>query len=231
MADVDATGQLVGTKGNVIPLFNAAMTEASQEEIKSDSNFIGSAVSAGTYGDQLPQGFAVAAAGITAENDVSYAFVRSAGAIKLALAVGGTGLAGAGLPSPVPYPKQLAAGDQVIVMAQASATREVSLSVATSNGEYHVFAVTPSGSGEHELISVTTGQGIGTTLQGRNLTFAFSMGGANNSYFTSPIYILNGSGVPTGSVTPTDAATGPGVFQRCNSRIELNSRAVFRTDG
>lgn len=229
MADVDGFGQLVMTNGSVVPLANTAQTEGTEEEIQTDANFVGSAQNAGTYATQTLGAATVAFAGISTENDTTYAFVRSAGKIKLACPVSGLN-GGAGLPGRLPYPKTLVSGDQVVVMANATSDREVGLSVACSNGEYHVFSVTPSGAGEHELTSVLTGLGIGETLQGRTVTHAFAMGGNNAANFSSPIYIVNGSGVPIGSVTPNDPAVDSGNFEPCRAPIALNSRAVFRTD-
>ena len=51
MADVDAYGQLVMTNGQVIPLFRADLAEAAEEEIFTDTNFVGSAQNAGTIHD------------------------------------------------------------------------------------------------------------------------------------------------------------------------------------
>ena len=229
MADVDAFGQLVMGNGAVIPLFRADLAEAAEEEIFTDSNFVGSAQTAGTYATQTLGNPVVASGGISAENDMSYCFVRSAGTIKLALPVSGLN-SGMGLPSRLPYPKRLASGDQIIAAATAVTDREVSLSVACSNGEYHCFHVTPASGGEHELVSVLTGLGIGQTLQNRRVTHAFSMGGNNAANFSSPIYFVNGSGVPIGSVTPNDPAVDTGTFHPCVVNIALNTRAVFRTD-
>lgn len=229
MADVDAFGQLVMANSQIIPLYRADLAEASEEEIQTDSNFVGSAQTAGTYAVQTLGNASVAAAGISAENDMTYCFVRSAGQIKLALPVSGLN-SGQGLPGSLPYPKRLVSGDQVIAMANATSDREVGLSVACSNGEYHCFSVTPSGAGEHELVSVLTGLGIGETLQGRTVTHAFAMGGNNSANFSSPVYIVNGSGVPIGSVTPNDPAVDTGSYEPCRASIALNSRAVFRTD-
>lgn len=229
MADVDAFGQLVMANTQVIPLYRSDLAEASEEEIFTDSNFVGSNQSAGTYATQTLGNAVVASASISAENDMTYCFVRSAGKIKLALPVSGLN-SGAGLPGKLPYPKRLVSGDQVIAMANAVSDREVGLSVACSNGEYHCFSVTPSGSGEHELVSVLTGLGIGETLQGRTVTHAFAMGGNNSANFSSPVYIVNGSGVPIGSVTPNDPAVDTGTYEECRAQIALNSRAVFRTD-
>lgn len=229
MADVDAFGQLIMRGGGVVPLLNTAQTEASEEEIQTDSNFVGSSQSAGTFATQSLSSATITAAGISAENDMTYCFIRSAGKIKAALPVSGLN-SGAQLPAPLPYPKTLVSGDQAVGMANATSDREVSLSVACSNGEYHVFAKTPSGSGEHELVSVLTGLGIGETLQGRTVTHAFSMGGNNESNFSSPVYFLNGSGTPIGSVTPNNPATDSGYYSTCVVPIALNTRAVFRTD-
>jgi len=71
---------------------------------------------------------------------------------------------------------------------------------------------------------------LGETLQGRICSHAFSMGGNNSANFSSPIYIVNGSGVPIGSVTPNDPAVDTGSFEPCRAAIALNTRAVFRTD-
>ena len=229
MADVDAFGQLVMRNGQVVPLARTDLAEGSEEEIFTDSNFVGSNQTAGTYATQTLGSVVVAAAGIAAENDMTYAFVRSAGKIKLALPVSGLS-SGSGLPGPLPYPKQLVSGDQCIAMSNATSDREVSLSVACTNGEYHVFSVTPSGAAENELVSILTGLSIGQTLQGLTVSHAFSMGGNNAGNFSSPVYFVNGSGVPIGSVTPNDPAVDTGTYQRCVCAIALNTRAVVRTD-
>ena len=130
----------------------------------------------------------------------------------------------------LPYPKRLVSGDSVIVMANAVADREVGLSVACTNGDYHVFSKTPTGAGEHELVSVLTGQSIGETLQGRTVSHAFAMGGNNATNFSSPIYFLNGSGTPIATVIPNDPAVDSGLYTQCVAQIALNTRVVFRTD-
>ncbi|GAG92632.1 unnamed protein product, partial [marine sediment metagenome] len=210
MADVDSYGQLTMRGGAVVPLARTDLLEGAEEEIQTDANFVGAAQPAGTFATQSLPNPVVMAAGVSAENDVTYAYVRSAGKIKAALPVSGLS-SGMGLPGSLPYPKQLVSGDSVIVMSNAVADREVGLSVACSNGDYHCFSVTPSGAAEHELVSVLTGQSIGETLQGRTVTHAFAMGGNNAANFSSPIYFLNGSGTPIGSVTPNDPAVDTGL--------------------
>ena len=157
MANVDSYAQLIMRNSNVVPLANTALTEATEDEIQTDSNYVGAASPAGTFATQSLTNPVVIAGGVSCENDCTYAYVRSAGLIKLALPVSGLS-SGMGLPGALPYPKALVSGDSVIVMANAVADREVSLSVACSTGAYHVFSVTPAGAGEHELVSVLTGQ-------------------------------------------------------------------------
>ena len=229
MANVDSSGALVMRGGGVVPLYNSALTEATEDEIQTDSNFVGAAQPAGTFATQSLSNPTVVSAGIDAENDVCYAYIRSAGLIKAALPVSGLS-SGMGMPALLPYPKRLVSGDSVIVMANTTADREVGLSVACSNGEYHCFSVTPAGAGEHELVSVLTGQSIGETLQGRTVTHAFAMGGNNDANFSSPVYFLNGSGTPIGTVIPNDPAVDSGFFTQCVAPIALNTRVVFRTD-
>jgi len=165
MADVDSYGQLVMGNGGIVPLARTDLAEATLEEVYTDSVFVGSNQSAGTFATQSLGSQVVRAAGITAENDVSHAIIRSAGKIKLALPVSGLS-SGHMLPGTLPYPKKLVSGDQCMVMANGVSDRETSLSVACSSGEYHVFTVTPSGAAQNEYVSILTGLGIGETLQG-----------------------------------------------------------------
>jgi len=101
MADVDSTGVLVSTRFHVIPLGNTAQTEGSLEEIQTDSNWTGTSQSAGEYGTTFGP-YMVAAAKISAENQVSYAFIRSGGAIKAMLPISKTCRAGGPFPLPKP---------------------------------------------------------------------------------------------------------------------------------
>ena len=234
MADVNCYGSVVSTRGGIVPLLNTAQTEASQEETKTDSNFVGSSQVFGTFASQQYGNFVAAKGGIQAENDMTYSFVRSAGKIKLALPIGGgAGTSGGncGLPAPLPYPKQILSGDQVITMANAGTDREAAVSVACSNGEYHVFAKTVSGSGEQELLSILDGSSIGLTLQGRTITHWFAVAGANDAELTSPVYLLDGSGVPIASVGfSAGAGDCAATYHPTRVNVALNSRLVFRTD-
>jgi hypothetical protein len=231
MADVDAYGQLIMRGGAVCPLARTDIAEGTEEEIQTDQNYVGSAQTAGTFVTQTLASHVCVAAGITAENDMSYCAIMSAGKIKAATPVSGLN-GGAGLPAPLPYPKQLVSGDQVKALASAAATRTISLCVACSNGEYHIFTVTPSGAAAagHELVSILTGLGVGATLQNRTITHAFSMGGNNAANLSSPVYFVNGSGTPIASVTPNDPAVDSGKYEPCFCPVALNTRALVSTD-
>ena len=75
MANVDSYAQLTMRGGAVVPLANTALTEATEDEIQTDSNFVGSAQPAGTFATQSLPNPVVMAGGVSAENDVTYAYV------------------------------------------------------------------------------------------------------------------------------------------------------------
>ena len=181
----------------------------------------------------MPGGCVLAKGGIVCENDYSYSYILSAGKIKAALPMG-SGLAGGaqGLPATLPYPKPLQAGDTCVTMASAGSDRTAAVSVACGSGEYHIFSVTPSGSGEQEFKSILDGtSSIGETLQGRPITHWFATSGTTAAEITSPVYLLNGSGTPAGSVGFCSSGGSVGsTFQPCRHKVALNFRLVFRTD-
>ena len=136
MANVNCYGTVISSVGGVVPLLNTATTEATEDEITTDSNFVGSSQVFGTFASQQFGRFVAVKAGLQVENDATYCFVRSAGKIKLALPIGGgAGTSGGncGLPATLPYPKPIASGDQVIMMANAGTDRQAAVSVACSN--------------------------------------------------------------------------------------------------
>jgi len=234
MANVNCYGSTVSSRGAIVPLLNTATTEATQDEIRTDSSFVGSVQVYGTFATQQHGNYVCTRAGLQAENDIVWGYVQSAGKIKLALPMGGgAGTSGGncGLPAALPYPKVISSGDSIQVLVNAAATRTAGVSVACTNGEYHCFEKTVSGSGEQELVSVLDGQGLGLTLQGRTISHIFAVPGANDAELTSPVYVLDGSGVPIGTCAFTAAAGDcPATFATCRIPVALNSRMVFRTD-
>ena len=236
MANVQSYGMLIGSRGQQIPILNTATTEATEDEVLTDSTWTGSAQNVGTYADQMGN-FVLARGGWLAEMDATWNYIRSAGKVKAVVPFGSGKDGGAGpLPAPLPYPKQLDSGDALIVMCNSVSDREASLSVACSNGEYHVFSVTPTGasSGQgHEFVSVVTGQSIGTVLNNRTITHWMAFAGNNDAELTSSVQLLDGSGISVGSIgftcsggcSSANFQPSGGVF------VHLNSKAVFTTDG
>ena len=234
MANVNCYGSTISSRGGVVPLHNSATTEATQDEIRTDGDFVGSVQVYGTFATQQHGTYVCSKAGLQAENDFTWAYVQSAGKIKLALPLGGgAGTSGGNcdLPAPLPYPKPIASGDSIQVMVNAGTDREAAVSVACTNGEYHVFSVTPTGAGEQEFTSVLDGQSLGLTLQGRVISHWFAVAGANDTELESPVYVLDGSGVPIGSVGfNAGAGDCAATFKPTRVPVALNSRMVFRTD-
>jgi len=237
MANVDSYGSVISTNGRTIPILNAATTEATEDEILSNATWTGAAQNLGTYADQMGN-FVVGSGVWKCETGATWNYVRSAGKVKLVLPMCSNKAAGAhGLPGAVPYPKKLDSGDSLIVMANATSIRSFSLAVACSNREYHVFEYTATGasSGQgHELLSVVTGQGIGTTLQGRIITHWYAVNGNNTTQLTSDLMLLDGAGVAVASVSPIGmSGPAPILFQSVGPRgvqVHLNSKVVYTTN-
>lgn len=89
MANVNCYGSTISSRGGVVPLHNSATTEATQDEIRTDADFVGSVQVYGTFATQQHGTYVCTQAGLQAENDFTWAYVQSAGKIKLALPIGG----------------------------------------------------------------------------------------------------------------------------------------------
>ena len=81
MANVQSYGSLISRTGATIPVLNTATTEATEDNVQTDANFVGSAQDVGTYGDQLGR-FILSRGAWICETDSTYNFIRSAGTIK-----------------------------------------------------------------------------------------------------------------------------------------------------
>jgi len=230
MADVDASGVIIGKNGFVIPLLRTDLAEGSEEAISTDVNYTVSSQSAGQYATQSGRGFMAVQSMMTAENQATYAYVLGLGGqIKLALPVAKTSVANG--PEGLPYPKTLVSGDTVRMMANVASDRQVALTVATNRGVYAIFQNTPTGAGEFELTHAITGQSIGQSLDGQTITHAFvSADGQNNIISGGGIYVLNGSGSVIGAASAMDSQLGAVSWSRVSIPIGLSFQAVVRTD-
>ena len=236
MANVQSYGQLISSRGVIIPILNTGTTEATEDEVLTDATWVGSKQTVGTFADQTGP-FVLSRGGWIAETDSTWNYIRSAGRCKAVLPQGSGKDGGCSpIPTTIPYPKKLDSGDSLIVMCNAVTDREASLAVACTNGEYHVFSVTPTGASSglgHEFLSVITGQGIGTTLQNRVISHWYAYSGNNDAELTSSVMLLDGSGVPVGSIgfTNSGGSTACTFAPSGGVPVHLNSKAVFTTDG
>ena len=72
---------------------------------------------------------------------------------------------------------------------------------------------------------------IGETLQGRTISHWFATSGNNDAELTGGVYLLDGSGVPVGSLGFTASSRSvAATFQPCRHQVALNYRAIARTD-
>lgn len=230
MADVDASGFVTSTRGQVIALLNTAQTEASEEETKVDSNVYGAADSVGTFASQVSPSWTCNGGLVTCENQTTYAYIKSAGQIKMIVQGGKTSRSPAAVYR-APYPKKLLAGDQFITMANTATDRECALCVATTAGNYHVFAVTPTGAAANVLVSILTGNTLGQTLQGQRVSHCYFMTeGAEEIISGTGCYALDGSGVPVACIPATNPTKGVGRWLAISFPVTLNTTAIVRTD-
>ena len=229
MANTAVSGTLFCSDGTEIPLFVAAIAEGTESNLltSTTNNFTVSASAVGTAfaGKQV-----VASSPIMGDGDgnttASYAYILRAGTILSILPVGLAGIVDT-TRMPIPKPVMLQAGDQVRVMMNASTDRECALSVYTNKGECHIFAVTPSGAATNQLVSILTGNGIGETLQGQNLTMAFatSIDRVKLAPSGMGIYVVDDKNNIVGAIVATAPSTQQVRFNSCNIPIGLNFQA------
>jgi len=230
MADVDASGFLIGRDGFTIPVLRTDLLEGATEECQSDVNYTVAAQSVGQYATQSGRRFILHQGIMTAENQATYAYILGLGGqIKCAIATAKTSVGNG--PVVNPYPVSLVSGDSLQMRANTATDREVALIVATNRGIYHIFSGSPSGAGELELTSIVTNQSIGQTLQGQTVTHAWvSADGANNIISGGGVYFLNGAGSVVGGISAMDTQLGVMSWSKVSIPIGLSYQCVVRTD-
>lgn len=229
MANTAVSGTLFCSDGTEIPLYVAAIAEGTESNLttSTQSNFT---VSAAAVGTAFAGKTVVASSPIMGDGDgnttASYAYILRAGTIINILPVG---LAGITDVSRIPLCSSttLMAGDQVRVMMNTSTDRECSLAVYCNTGEYHIFAVTPSGGATNQLVSILTGNGIGETLQGRSLVKAYctSIDRVKLAPSGMGVYVVDDKNNIVGSVVAVAPSTVAVKINPCNIPIGLNFQA------
>ena len=227
MASVAVQASFMLNTGEVVDM-KTTMTEGTQTELLTSTDYSVSAVSIGTYGEgkvltQIMQA-------PSAPNGASYAFVARRGAILCVLPVGVAGVLSQ--PCPMPFNFVLQAGDTIEVMASTAASRLFSFSVITNNNTHAIFTGTPSGAANTDLTHVLSGQSLGSSLTNQAIvsSFATSVDGAKLDSGQG-VYILNDRGLPIGGTV----ATNPIKLQvKSNmmgqARIGLNFQARVTTN-
>ena len=126
---------------------------------------------------------------------------------------------------------QLQAGDSVEVMTLQAASRLNCFAVYTNRGNYHVFAITSSGSAQ-EAVSVLTNRGIGETLQGQTVIKAYCTANADGVLLAPSgggVYVLDDKNSIVGAVVATKPSAVQSMLDKCNIPIALNYQAQFIT--
>ena len=229
MANTAVSGTLFCSDGTEIPLYVAAIAEGTESNLltSTQSNFT---VSAAAVGTAFAGKTVVASSPIMGDGDgnttASYAYILRAGTIINILPVGLSGIVDVSR-IPLCSSTTLMAGDQVRVMMNASTDRECSLAVYCNTGEYHVFAVTPTGGATNQLVSILTGNGIGETLQGRNLVkaYATSIDRVKLAPSGMGVYVVDDKNNIVGSVVAVSPSTVAVKINPCNIPIGLNFQA------
>jgi len=229
MANTAVTGTLFCSDGTEIPLFMSAVAEGTETSLttSTQNNFT---VTASAVGTAYPGKVVVASTPIMGDGDgstaASYAYILRAGEIINILPVG---LTGCSTMSRVALCSSttLQAGDQVRVMMNTAADREISLACYTSQNRYHIFAATPSGAATNELVSILTGQGIGNVFQGQTVVKAYCTG--NDSVKLAPsgggVYVVDDKNSIVGGIPALRCIVGSTEFVMTNMPIGLNFQA------
>jgi len=225
MANVPVAMTLFCSDGTEIPLYVASTAEGTESNLttSTQSNFT---VSASAVGTAFAGKTIVASTPALATNGFAYAYLLRAGQIINIFPVG---VAGAVSESKMQLcsSTRLIAGDQVRVMTNTAADRECSLAVYTNKGRYHIFAVTPSGAATNELVSILTGNGIGSTLQGENLVKAYctSVDGVKLAPSGMGVYVVDDKNSIVGAMAATNPASAQMFIDKVNVPINLNYQA------
>ena len=225
MANVPVAMTLFCSDGTEIPLYIASVAEGTESNLttSTQSNFT---VSASAVGTAFAGKSIVASTPALATNGFAYAYLLRAGQIINVFPVG---VAGAVSESRMELcsATTLIAGDQVRVMTNTAADRECALSVYTNKGRYHIFAITPSTGATNQLVSILTGNGIGTTLQGENLIkcLCTSVDGIKLAPSGMGVYVVDDKNSIVGAMVATAPASAQSFYDTVNIPINLNYQA------
>ena len=225
MANVDVSGFAQFSDGTSVPLFNDAMAEGTLSELQTSAQYTVTAQSLGNYapGKTLISLFGYA------ENSAAYLYVLRQG---LPIFFGSAGKSGVVSYGNKKFPKTitLQPGDTVQMLALAAATRTCTFVAHCTDGTQRVFQGTPSGSGVTSLVDSITGNTIGDTLQGKQISMAMALSVDGTKIISGGVVILNAQGSVVGVLGAGSPIESQVCFSPFNTRIALNFVAQIQTD-
>jgi hypothetical protein len=193
-----STGEIVDCK--------TTLTEGTEGELLTSTDYSVSAVSLGTYAEGKMITSIIQP--VSAVNSCSYAYLDRRGEILMILPVQSAAVQD----EPIMPSRMvtLQAGDTIRVMCSTSASRLFALSCITNAGVHAIFSGTPAGAGNTALTHIKSGQGLGASLTNQAIVqhFATSVDGSKLDSGNG-VYYLNDRGLPIGGC----AATNPTKLQ------------------
>jgi hypothetical protein len=227
MANVDVSGFAQFSDGTSVPLFNDAMPEGTLTTLQTNATFTVAAQDLGNYspGKTLVSLYAYA------ENNAAYVFVLRQG---LPIFFGSAGKSGVMSYGNKMFPKSvvLQPGDTVQCLALSATDRTCTFIAHCTDGTQRAFvtATAPSGAATTNLTDSITGNSIGDTLQGKQISMAMALSIDGTKITSGGVVILNAKGSVVGVLGVGSPIESQVCFSPFNTRIGLNFVAQIVTD-
>ena len=227
MANVDVSGFAQFSDGTSVPLFNDAMPEGTLTALKTSATYTVAAQDLGNYapGKTLVSLYAFA------ENNAAYVYVLRQG---LPIFFGSAGKSGVMSYGNKMFPKSvvLQPGDTVQCLALTAGDRTCTFIAHCTDGTQRAFvtATPPSGAATTNLTDSITGNSIGDTLQGKQISMAMALSVDGTKITSGGVVVLNAKGSVVGVLGVGSPIDSQVCFSPFNTRIGLNFVAQIVTD-
>lgn len=227
MANVDVSGFAQFSDGTSVPLFNDAMPEGTLTALKTSATYTVAAQDLGNYapGKTLVSLYAFA------ENNAAYVYVLRQG---LPIFFGSAGKSGVMSYGNKMFPKSvvLQPGDTVQCLALTAGDRTCTFIAHCTDGTQRAFvtATPPSGAATTNLTDSITGNSIGDTLQGKQISMAMALSVDGTKITSGGVVVLNAKGSVVGVLGVGSPIESQVCFSPFNTRIGLNFVAQIVTD-
>jgi len=227
MANVDVSGFAQFSDGTSVPLFNDAMPEGTLTSLQTSATYTVAAQDLGNYapGKRLVSLYAFA------ENNAAYVYVLRQG---LPIFFGSAGKSGVMSYGNKMFPKSvvLQPGDTVQCLALTAGDRTCTFIAHCTDGTQRAFvtATPPSGAATTNLTDSITGNSIGDTLQGKQISMAMALSVDGTKITSGGVVVLNAKGSVVGVLGVGSPIESQVCFSPFNTRIGLNFVAQIVTD-